>query len=37
MAELGYRITPLEQGIERTVAWLRERGELPATAPAAGR
>jgi nucleoside-diphosphate-sugar epimerase len=29
VAELGYRITPLEQGIERTVAWLRERGELP--------
>jgi farnesol dehydrogenase len=28
-SDLGYRITPLEQGIERTVRWLRESGELP--------
>lgn len=28
--ELGYRVTPLESGIERTVAWLRAEGELPA-------
>jgi len=27
--ELGYAVTPLEEGIERTVAWLRRRGELP--------
>ncbi len=26
--DLGYRITPLEEGIARTVAWLRERGDL---------
>jgi NAD+-dependent farnesol dehydrogenase len=27
--DLGYRITPLGEGIARTVAWLRESGELP--------
>lgn len=26
--DLGYHVTPLEEGIARTVAWLRERGEL---------
>jgi farnesol dehydrogenase len=26
--ELGYRVTPLEEGIARTVSWLREIGEL---------
>lgn len=34
--ELGYRVTPFEQAIERTVAWLRERGELPPPPPARG-
>jgi farnesol dehydrogenase len=29
--ELGYRITPLEEGMERTVAWLRQSGRLPGT------
>jgi len=28
-AELGYRITPLEEGVAKTVAWFRERGVLP--------
>jgi farnesol dehydrogenase len=28
-AELGYRVTPLREGIAKTVAWLRERGVLP--------
>jgi farnesol dehydrogenase len=28
-AELGYRITPLRDGIAKTVAWLREHGALP--------
>jgi len=28
-AQLGYRITPLREGVSRTVAWLRERGDLP--------
>jgi farnesol dehydrogenase len=28
-AELGYRITPLSQGVAQTVAWLREHGALP--------
>jgi NAD+-dependent farnesol dehydrogenase len=28
--DLAYRITPLAEGIAKTVAWLRERGELPA-------
>lgn len=28
-AELGYRITPLREGVAKTVAWLRERGLLP--------
>jgi len=28
-AELGYTITPLAEGVEKTVAWLRERGFLP--------
>ncbi len=27
--DLGYRITPLREGIARTAAWLREIGELP--------
>jgi len=27
--ELGYKITPLHEGIAQTVAWLRDRGELP--------
>lgn len=27
--ELGYRVTPFEDGVARTVAWLREIGELP--------
>ena len=27
-AELGYRVTPLREGIARTVAWMRERGLL---------
>ncbi|MBZ5638970.1 MAG: NAD-dependent epimerase/dehydratase family protein [Acidobacteriia bacterium] len=27
--DLGYRITPLREGIARTAAWLRETGELP--------
>jgi NAD+-dependent farnesol dehydrogenase len=27
--ELGYHVTPLEEGVAKTVAWLRERGELP--------
>ena len=27
--DLGYRITPLAEGIARTVAWLREIGEIP--------
>ena len=26
--ELGYRITPLEEGMKRTVAWLRQAGHL---------
>lgn len=29
-AELGYRVTPLSEGIARTVAWLRECGRLGA-------
>lgn len=29
VGELGYRITPLEEGIARTVAWLRGTGALP--------
>jgi farnesol dehydrogenase len=28
-AELGYRVTPLGEGIARTVAWMREQGLLP--------
>lgn len=28
-AELGYRITPLREGIDRTVQWLRATGALP--------
>jgi len=28
--ELGYRTTPLEEGVAKTVSWLRARGELPA-------
>lgn len=28
IAELGYRITPFAEAIDRTVAWLRESGEL---------
>jgi NAD+-dependent farnesol dehydrogenase len=28
-AELGYHVTPLREGIAKTVAWLRERGALP--------
>jgi farnesol dehydrogenase len=28
-AELHYRVTPLREGVARTVAWLRERGLLP--------
>jgi farnesol dehydrogenase len=28
--ELGYHVTPLEEGIVKTVRWLRARGELPA-------
>jgi NAD+-dependent farnesol dehydrogenase len=28
--ELGYRITPFEDAIDRTVAWLRSIGEIPA-------
>ena len=28
-AELGYRITPLREGVAKTVAWLREHGALP--------
>jgi farnesol dehydrogenase len=28
--ELGYKVTPLEEGIAKTVAWLRARGALPA-------
>jgi farnesol dehydrogenase len=28
-AELGYRITPFEEGVAKTVAWLREIGALP--------
>jgi farnesol dehydrogenase len=28
-SELGYRITPLREGVAKTVAWLRERGALP--------
>ena len=28
-AELDYRITPLEDGVAKTVAWLREHGALP--------
>jgi dihydroflavonol-4-reductase len=31
-AELGFVPTPLEDGVARTVAWLREAGRLPATA-----
>jgi len=31
-AELGYRITPLREGVAKTVAWLRERGILPTRA-----
>ena len=31
-AELGYRVTPLREGVAKTVAWLRERGSLPASA-----
>ncbi|HZN53882.1 MAG TPA: NAD-dependent epimerase/dehydratase family protein [Candidatus Polarisedimenticolaceae bacterium] len=31
-ADLGYRITPLAEGVAKTVAWLRARGELPAAA-----
>ena len=27
--ELGYRVTPLRQGLQETVAWLREQGALP--------
>ena len=27
--DLAYTITPLEQGIAKTVAWLRDQGELP--------
>ena len=27
--ELGYRITPLREGVAKTVAWLREHGGLP--------
>jgi farnesol dehydrogenase len=27
-ADLGYRITPLREGIARTAAWLREIGEI---------
>ena len=27
--ELGYRITPLREGLRRTVAWLRADGLLP--------
>ena len=27
-AELGYRITPLADGVAKTVAWLRARGAL---------
>jgi nucleoside-diphosphate-sugar epimerase len=27
-AELGYSVTPLRDGVARTVAWLRERGAL---------
>ena len=26
--ELGYRVTPFDEAVERTVAWLRETGEL---------
>jgi farnesol dehydrogenase len=32
-AELGYRITPFEEGVARTVAWLRETGALPTRKP----
>jgi farnesol dehydrogenase len=28
-AELGYRITPLREGVAKTVNWLREKGALP--------
>jgi len=28
-SELGYRITPLREGVAKTVAWLREKGALP--------
>ena len=28
-ADLGYHVTPLEEGVRRTVTWLREIGELP--------
>jgi len=27
--ELGYTVTPVREGIAKTVAWLRERGDLP--------
>lgn len=31
-AELGYRVTPLAEGVARTVTWLRERGLIAANA-----
>ncbi len=34
-ADLGYTITPLREGIAKTVAWLRRRGDLPAPPGAA--
>ena len=32
-AELGYRITPLREGVAKTVAWLREHGALTPRSP----
>ncbi len=34
-AELGYRVTPLREGVAKTVAWLREHGALPPRSTAA--
>jgi dihydroflavonol-4-reductase len=34
-AELGYRTTPLADGVAKTVAWLRELGALPPRKPRA--
>jgi farnesol dehydrogenase len=33
--ELGYRVTPFDQAVARTVDWLRSAGELPGTPEAA--